>query len=81
MIEEYEEDIRTKASSNACKKKDDMLLLEWYDDSTPYKGSKTSRSVTPKSIPQGLVVHLKIIVPYTKLSVVDLGDTDPNDLP
>ncbi|GKC02948.1 ribonuclease H-like domain-containing protein, partial [Tanacetum coccineum] len=46
-----------EASSNSPKHKEDMLMLEWYDKSTPAKASSASGSVIPKLIPKRLFIQ------------------------
>ncbi|GKB41009.1 hypothetical protein Tco_0885951 [Tanacetum coccineum] len=45
IIEEYHEDMIVKASSSSLKKKD-LLMLKWYDNSTPSKASSNTGSLS-----------------------------------
>ncbi|GJT45049.1 hypothetical protein Tco_0953764, partial [Tanacetum coccineum] len=67
-IEEYQKDIGVEASS-ASPKKNELLMLEWYDNNTPANASSNIGSVTPKSIPRRLFSHScdETMIPYTQL--------------
>ncbi|GJS33644.1 hypothetical protein Tco_0532026 [Tanacetum coccineum] len=72
-IKEYHKDIGVEASS-ASPKKNELLMLEWYDNTTPMKASSNTRSMTPKSIPHGLFIHAcdETIIPVGYLSDLPL---------
>ncbi|GJY15178.1 gag-pol polyprotein [Tanacetum coccineum] len=81
-IEEYHKDMGVEASS-ASPKKNLLLMLEWYDNSTPVKASSNTWSVTPKSIPRGLFIHAcdETMILVGQISGVNSCVTKTSDLP
>nr|GEW47383.1 hypothetical protein [Tanacetum cinerariifolium] len=71
-IEEYHKDIGVESSS-VSPKKNELLMLEWYDNRTSAKASSNTRSVTRKSIPRGLFIYAcdETMISYTQLSGVN----------
>nr|GEV45806.1 hypothetical protein [Tanacetum cinerariifolium] len=82
IIKEYHEDMGVEASS-ASPKKNELLMLEWYVNSTPAKASSNIGSVTPKSIPRGLFSHScdETMILYTQLSGVNSCVMETSDVP
>ncbi|GJV85712.1 hypothetical protein Tco_1525610 [Tanacetum coccineum] len=81
-IKEYQEDIGVEASS-ASPKKNELLMLEWYDNSTPANASSNIGSVTPKSIPYSLFSHScdETMIPSTQLCGVNSCVTKTSYMP
>ncbi|GJT97744.1 hypothetical protein Tco_1093262 [Tanacetum coccineum] len=70
-------------SSSASPKKNELLMREWYDNSTPTKASSNTGSMTPKLIPPGLFIHDfdETMIPSTQLHGVNSCVTNTSDLP
>ncbi|GKC25464.1 hypothetical protein Tco_1027614 [Tanacetum coccineum] len=81
-IEEYHKDMGVEASSTSPKK-NLLLMLEWYANSTPVKASSNIWSVTPKSIPHGLFIHAcdETMILVGQISGVYSCVTKTSDLP